>query len=349
MADTISTPEWLKDIEITPCEFKPDLDDKTKFIKLDGNSAAKMQISSFVQHLPELAAISATSNLYTVTFPAGVPHTLSALKNGQGYFTAVRDPETGRFVGTAALNPVSPGYAIAASTFTVMSIATSQYYLTEINSKLNQIQLGVDKILEFLYGDKRAELMSEVSFAKYAYENYISIMAHSEQRMATISGLQNTRKIAMKDLEFYISDLDTLANELDKDIPAAARKAVQLKKCLDLSSQLYVISGLMEMYYSQNTDESYISYLESEMVTYLDKSEKHILKDYAKIVNPIIKYKGKEKIDGEKSKIKTVMEELSDGEESKLHKSLKDALHASEKKTEFYIRDNGNVYMRVNE
>lgn len=343
--------------EVRLCEFKPDFSDKTKFVKLESDSAAKMQISAFVQDSIPAAMAGATSNLYTVTFPKGVPQVLTKLKDGRGYITPIKDAESGKFVAHAALNQVGNGYAIVAGAFSVMSIATSQYYLSEINNKLNKIQLGVDKILDFLYGEKRAELMSEVAFAKYAYENFASIMAHSEQREATIVGLQSTKKTAMKDLEFYICDLDNLADNVSKDIPGTARKALQLKNCLDISAQLYVLSGIMEMYYSQNTDRGYVSYLENEMSTYLKKSESHILQDYAKIVNPVVAFdggknpiaaiKGKENIDDEKKRIKEIMDELTDGEESKLRRSLKDALHAADKKSEFYINGNGDIYMSV--
>lgn len=343
--------------EVKLCEIKPDLGDKTKFVKLESDSAAKMQISAFVQNSIPAVMAGATSNLYTVTFPKGVPHTLGKLRDGSGYFGAIQDPTTGKFVGAAALNPVGNTAAIVAGAFSAMSIATSQYYLSEINNKLNKIQLGVDKILDFLYGEKRAELMSEVAFAKYAYENFASIMSHPEQREATIAGLQSTKKTAIKDSEFYICDLDNLADNVSKDVPGTARKALQLKNCLDISAQLYVLSGIMEMYYSQNTDSSYVSYLENEMTTYLKKSESHILQDYAKIVNPVISFdggknpiaaiKGKENIDDEKKQIKEIMEELTGGEESKLRRSLKDALHAADKKSEFYINDNGDIYMSV--
>lgn len=348
MTENMQLPDELKnDLQIKVCDIKLDLDDKTKFTKLEGTSAAKSQICSFIQHAPALAAINASSNLYTVTFPAGVPHTLGVLSNGSGYFSAIRDPATGKFVGSAALNPINPVYSIIGSALTVMSVITAQYYLTEINSKLNKIQLGVDRILEFLYGDKRAELISEVTFAKYAFENFGSIMAHPEQRIATIAGLQNTRKIAMKDIEFYMNDLDAFtATDISKTISESAKKAVQLTECLDLSAQLYVMSGVMESYYSQNTDESYISYVEKEMSDYVDKFEKHVLTDYAKIVNPILNSKN-EGIGYEKKKIGKTMDELQNGGDSPLQKSLKEALHASEKKAEFYIRDNGDVYVRA--
>lgn len=341
--------QWLENFDgfdIKPCEFKLDLDDKSKFVKLGSGSAAKMQISSFAQHLPEIAIVGAMNDIYVATFTSGVPHVLAQLKDGSGYFGSIRNPETGRFIGTAALNPIG-GYAVVAAAFTAMSIVTSQYYLTEINGKLNKIQQGVDKILDFLYGEKRAELMSEVVFAKYAYENYISIMAHEEQRIATISGLQDTKKIAMKDLEFYISDLDCLSRDMGKDIPEAARRALRLKDSLDLSAQLYVMSGLMETYYSQNTDENYISYVENEMTSYLDKSEKHILQDFAAIANPIMNYKGKGLDSSAKKRIEDTMNELNGGEESKLRKSLREALRASENKSEYYIKTNGDIYMRA--
>lgn len=51
-----------------------------------------------------------------------------------------------------------------------------------VNTKLNLI-------LNFLYEDKRVELMSQIDFVQYAYQNYGSIMAYSEQRMATVYGL----------------------------------------------------------------------------------------------------------------------------------------------------------------
>ena len=62
--------------------------------------------------------------------------------------------------------------------------------------------------MDFLYGDKKAELMSEISFTKYAFENYASIMAHEAQRAATITSLQSAKKVAMNDIEFYIHDLN---------------------------------------------------------------------------------------------------------------------------------------------
>ena len=77
------------------------------------------------------------------------------------------------------------------------------------------MRMNLDKILEFLYGDKKAELMAEISFVKYAYQNYNSIMSHESQRTATIASIQEAKKVAMKDIEFYMNDLDLAAKTKD--------------------------------------------------------------------------------------------------------------------------------------
>lgn len=92
-------------------------------------------------------------------------------------------------------------------TFTATSIASGQHFLTEINGKLNMMRSSLDKILESLYGDKQAEPLSEISFTRFAYEDYGSIMEHEQQRLLTIVSLQSIRKAAMKDIEFYLADL----------------------------------------------------------------------------------------------------------------------------------------------
>ena len=59
--------------------------------------------------------------------------------------------------------------------------------------------------------------MAEMSFIKYAYENYSSIMSHEEQRIATITSLQEAKKVAMKDIEFCINDLEMTVSHKTKD------------------------------------------------------------------------------------------------------------------------------------
>ena len=106
----------------------------------------------------------------------------------------------------------------------------------------------------------------------------------------------------MKDVEFYMSDLDATVNDEAKkytDFDAIAKKAFQIKESLELSMQLYIMSSMMEVYYSQNQDDSYMQYLETDMTAYIEKCEKRMLGSFSVLNRRMVDYKGKpmEKID----------------------------------------------------
>lgn len=339
------------DFEITSCESVYDFEDKSRFTKMELSSAQKMYVSSFMEQMPIAATTGALLNAYTVSFPKGLPHTLTALTQG-GFGSMIRG-DHGRFVGSASFYNMT-GQAAILGVFSAMSVATGQYFLTQINSELKMINLKIDRILEFLYGDKKAELLSEISFVKYAYQNYSSIMAHDEQRIATISSLQEAKKVAMKDVEFYMSDLGTTANAEAKkftDFDTLAKKTFQIRESLELSMQLYIMSSMMEVYYSQNQDQSYMHYLEVEMTAYVEKCEKRMLGSFSVLNRRMADYKAKpmEKLDKSvhTEKLGRLIDALNSGEESATRQSLCHALHAAYQKSEYYIAANGNMYAKV--
>ena len=336
--------------DIAPCEGTFDFEDKSRFTKMELSSAQKMYMSSFLQQVPMATTAGTLVNAYTASFPEGLPHTLTALKQG-GFGSMVR--ENGKFAGSASFYQMTEQAAVLGA-FSAMSIATGQYFLTQINSELHMINLKIDKILEFLYGEKKAELMAEISFVKYAYQNYGSIMAHEPQQIATIGSLQEAKKIAMKDIEFYMNDLDLTVNEEAKkytDFDALANKAFQIRESLELSMQLYIMSSMMEVYFSQNQDNSYMHSLETDMTAYLDKCEKRMLSSFSVLNRRMVDYKAKpmEKIDKSvhTEKIGRLIDSLNSGEESTMRKSLRTALHAATRKSEYYLAADGNMYAKV--
>lgn len=335
-------------VDILPCEYSVDLTDIKRFTKLELTVGQKMQINALLGELPSLTAGATLAKAYVATFPDGLPHTLMQLHQGgvSSYYQV-----DGKFAGTASLYSTS-AQAACLGAFTAMSVASGQYFLAEINSKLNVMQLSLDKILEFLYGDKRAELMSEINFARFAYQNYGSIMEHGQQRMATIAGLQNGRKIAIKDIEFYLSDLSsTVSTKDDSDISITVTKAIQIKECLDLSIQLYVMSNLLEVFYSQNHDKRFLQYIEDDVATYVTKCDKRMLTNFSKLQQSLTEYKGKpfKKIDKDllENQIGEIVEELNTSENSPMQELLHTALRVPEQRTEYYFNDTGDVYLKV--
>lgn len=338
-------------MDIAACDMAYDFEDQTRFTKLKLDNGEKMRINALLQQAPMAMAAGTLAKAYTVTFPEGVPHVLTALKQG-GFGTMVKG-ESGRFVGSASLYETA-NQAMMLNVFTAMSVATGQYFLSEINKEMKMINLKLDKILEFLYGDKKAELMSEISFAKYAYQNYSSIMAHEQQRVATLISLQEAKKVAMKDIEFYMGDLNSAVNADAKNFSEfgeMATQAFQIKNSLEVSIQLYMMSSLMEVYFAQNHDPEYIKNLDADMTAYIDKSEKRILTSFSVLQRRISEYKGKplEKFDKTEyeEEIGKKIDSLNNGEETEIRKFLHASLRASSEKTQYYVNGSGDVYLKV--
>ena len=335
--------------EIVPINENTDIENKFAFQKLELTSSQKIQMGGFIQQLPAIVATEALSGMYMVQFPNGIPNTLTPLK--QGGFGSMVKGENGKFAGSASLYPVETCTAILGA-FNAMSIVSGQYFLAQINNELNTMNQNIDKILQFLYGDKKAELMAEVSFVKSAYQNYSSIMEHEQQRMATIFSLQEAKKVAMKDIEFYMSDLDSIVNtKKGSDILSRAEKVFQIRDCLELSMQLYSMSSLLEIYYSQNYDMNYISNVEEESVIYISKCEKRMLSSFSGFLNHIQNFKegALKKIDKPalEKKVKLVVNQLNEGTESEMVKSIRSVIHAFEAKAEYYVNGNGDLYLKT--
>ncbi len=340
------------DFDITPFEAPIDFENTSKYTKLNLSNAQKRQISAMLQQVPMAAASGTMAQAYTVSFPDGLPHVLTELKQ-DGFGSMIR--QDGKFVGSASFHEMSTQAAVM-GTFTAMSVATGQYFMAQINNELSLINRKMDNILEFLYGDKKAELLSEISFVKYAHQNFASIMAHEPQRIATISSLQGAKKIAMKDIEFYLEDLDRAAGDVAKsyeDLDELLNKAFQIKDSLELSMQLYVMSSLVEVFYSQNMDKDYLQYLEDDMCLYINKCDKRILTSFSQLKGRISDYKGKlpvpiKKIDKtvNENKIGLLIDSMNSGEESFLKKTIHTTLHVHETAKVYYLDTEGNVYLK---
>lgn len=344
--NTIQMMTLQNDFQLEPVKQEVNFD--RGFTKISLTNNQKKQISAALQHMPTAVASSTMANAYILRFPDGIDHTLMSLK--QGGVSGTWLDASGHIGGTASLYPMNIEAAMLGA-FSAMAIASSQYFIKQINSELQMINQSMDKILEFLYGDKKAELLSEVSFIKYAYENYSSIMGHNEQRAATIVSLQEAKKVAMKDIEFYLCDLDSTINS-KSSIDELVTNAFQIKESLELSIQLYGMSSVLETYFSQNYDVEFIKYVEQEITSYIDKCEKRILSSFSALKKFLNDYKGRLLKKEDKSQYEKIVGELVDslynGEESAIRKSLRKTLQETLSAREYYVnvKENGEVYLK---
>lgn len=327
----------------------PEMISKDSLRKLYLSPADKVLIESFSQQLPSLIAAKSMSGLYSVSFPEGLPHTLTALKQG-GYGSMIM--KNNNFVGSASFYNATLQASMLAA-FSAMSVVTGQYFLTEINRDLGVISEKLDKILEFLYGDKRAELISEISFARYAYECYSSIMKNDEHRIATISSLQQSKKIAMKDIEFYLNDLDSFCNAKTKDpqeMNDFYNASFAAYRNTDLAIQLFALSNLLEAVYSQNLDPLYLSYLKRGVLDFISKCDKMASASFSALKIRIDEFRNQKAIDkyAMLSEIENTISMCLNGVLTKKHREILEIFENLSEPAEYIISSDGTIYYEAN-
>ena len=315
--------------------------DDRKFTKLELTQGQQMQMNGLMNQLPALLDVASLSKTVRLTFPKGVQGSLMALKSG-GYSTTLVD-ETGKIVGTALLN-VPTFQATALSAFTAMSIVSGQYFLAQINNKLGQISSKLDDILKFLYGDKRAELLSEIKFIQSACKNYKLVMEHNEQRIATLVSLQSAKKVAIKDIEFYLADLDKASKEsaTTKKKTEMAENMKRTQECLELSLQLYAMSSVLEVYYSENFDPNYIGVVKEEAFEYIRVCEKRSLTCFGNLQGALAGAKVPWSI---RDMVKGIVDGMNEKITSPLETELASTLDETGKEKQYYLTRDGEVYL----
>lgn len=334
--------------EIAPCDMNYDFEDKSRFRKLDLTSAQKMQMSGLMQQLPNATSAATMAQAYVARFPEGLPHTLTALKQG-GYGSMIR--VDGKFAGSASFHAMTSQAAVLGA-FTAMSAVTGQYFLAEINSRMDMMNQKLDKILEFLHSDKRAELVAELNFTKFAHQNYASIMGHEQQKLATIVSLQNAQKVALKDIEFYMDDLDSKVDDKAKkysDLEVLANDTFRSRNCLELSLQLYVTASLLEVYFSENFDATYLANVEDTVGFYIGRCENRMIGAFNRLSAKVTEYKTARKLDKTPLivPINDFLEKRNDGQEPPMKKAMHAVLSVATQKAEYYLSADGNIYTRA--
>lgn len=320
-----------------------------RYKKLDCTRGQAIQMNAFMQQIPAMAGAAALANSYKVVFPEGVTGTLMQYKTGTGGLGTSLIGENGKIVGHAGLFDMKAEAAVLGA-FTVMSAVTGQFFLSEINSKLTQLNLKVDQIMAFLYGDKKSELMAEISFVQQAQQNYNSIMSHDAQRSATIVGLQQACKTAMKDIEFYMSDLSYKSQTNEKmfaKFQMVAEKALHLWESLELAKQLFVMGNVMVAYFAQNFDKPYIKSVSDTVGYYINKCDKQIFGNFKVLRSKVDQFKDKEGTKILKEKFDSIINSLDSGDEAPLLRSMSETLSAACAPREYYLNRKGEIYMKA--
>ena len=331
---------------VAPITNPPDFSDTSRFRKMNLD---KSQVSMLTQSIVPATASGLLANAYYCKFPEGMPHTLMKYKTGGVGSTIVG--ESGRALDHASFHKLTAASAVL-GIFTVMSAITGQYFLAQINSKLDKINQSVSDILAFLYGDKKAELVSEISFVQYAQRCYASIMRHEQQQIATISGIQNAKKVAMKDIEFYLNDLHSAVKDADgkRTDLSQKQKVDQIVSSLELSLQLYITCCILEPYYSENFDKEYLDYIINDTTEYVSKYRDKIRTSLSMMHGRIFEQANGKRVSYDlktrQAEIEKMLDSLPSGETS-IRQQLQEALYAPLQETNIFLTAEGEAYYAI--
>ena len=336
--------------EVTTSDVSFDFGDSSRFRKIEFPEQTGLTANSLLQLLPVATVSNAASKTYILKFPEGVQGTLLQLRQG-GYTTTMVNM-TSHFSGTASLHPVNPASVALFNAFTIASFATGQYFLSDISSKMSEINRKLDDVLSFLEDSKRTELLSELTFVKYAVNNYSTIMLSEPQRVATLSNIQRSKIRAVADIDFYTTELEHRASA--KDAQKNQQGVLNAKQSLDLASQLYAISSIMEPYYAQNWNNAYLKNIYDEADLLLGRAKNKVsaaISPYARDIREAHKEtrfkKNPAPLTSTEKEILTISDRLTNQVQNPLIITIKSALDEPAKSYELYLSRDGSVYQKL--
>ena len=246
--------------------------DTSKYTRLDGIAASEV-----TQMLSACAVGNALSGAYRVEFPKGLSGVL--VPHGNGSLAIMRDPVTKQFMshGTLySLNSVGLMYSV----FSTLSMATGQYFMKQINENFREIQDKLNRILDFLYTDKSCELYAEARMVFGIYDNCISIMHCTEQRIASLQTIQKAKILANRNIQFYYRDMEKLASKHD----SMANLLNDLSNYTQAVS-LYGVCAVMEIILSENYDEGFMKYIENDLKQHVEMHHQKVGQLKGMIIN----------------------------------------------------------------
>ena len=338
------------EITLNTCNDLTSLISSNQIIEVPMNKAQKSNMLDLLHYLPQATASSTLSNAWVAKFPKGLGKAnMIRLKDG-GYGTPLK--VNGEFKDSASLHSLGTQGTIY-GIFTLLSAVTGQYFLSRIDNQLALVNSKLDDVLNFLYGENRAELLAEIFFVKRTYENFASIMENDYQRTATISGLQSAQKIAVKDLEFYLSDIEKMAGKQVTDFKtlcADETSAWKALKCVELAIQTFVMANILEIYLSENYDESYTEYVRQMLKTYMRRCDTSIISSFAAIDAKFSQYhqslfENAEARQKYRAMIRKTLAPYKGEAESPLRTMLENALNALQSESVCYLSNDGKVYI----
>lgn len=245
--------------------------EKNSYIKVEGEIVG--QVDAIMQQLSQIMFNKVnTKDVYRVVYDKGLGVLQKSAQYPGQLLGNVVDPSSNNHIkDVARLQELAVGPQMVNGIFTAMSMVTGQYFMSQINSDLGKIEASICEIQKNLEDDKKSKLRSSEEFLKMTQNTIGFILDNEVQKQSTLSAIQKIRLESRAGIEFYRMQINDLKDiSVNKDKPEEVINNMQ-KICFLISEYwyslyLYCFSLYLEPVVAQNTDSSYLSMLENEMI-----------------------------------------------------------------------------------
>lgn len=212
--------------------------------------------------------------------------TLQKSKNNPNWIRGNIVNDNNQIVAQAEMSAVSSIPTVINAAFSVMSIVTGQYFLSEINDKLGDLGNKIDNIYQFLETDKRSKLAANEQYLLQTLNSIEYIKNNDILKNTVLLHLHQIRIESISHIEFYSEisnskklELNTTSNNTKdafKDIPNIVLQIENAVIPYKRSIYLYFLTFYIEFILLDTTDNQFIENAKNDVFSKINNYKEFI-------------------------------------------------------------------------
>lgn len=188
----------------------------------------------------------------------------------------------GDYAGEIEWQHISESELAVSSVMSILSFITSQYYLYEINSNLDDISSTVNSIESFLETEKRSMIDSKIKYLQELIEYIADIQNNPVEVQSCLTELQRIKIESFADYKLFSSRITEKIDSMK-----TVKKQEDMMKCISMVSNylselwcslyIYANSKYIELLLADITDEKRISSIQNDLDGLIKEFENYTL------------------------------------------------------------------------
>ena len=160
---------------------------------------------------------------------------------------------------------------VAGAAFAVASVATSQYYLKNIDDKLEELKKVTKQVLDFLEQDKQSEVEGQIKYLIEIYNSLNHIREDESLRMAKLNQVETIERESTDNTIFYEKEVRKLVKEYEKRKTKKKEEKELIARLmsayyyLNLSMRANGLAKLLEIYMVDGLKKEYVENKRTEL------------------------------------------------------------------------------------